>query len=243
MRSYDELLQISGYARRPRDFDTLLAILGTELRLITPTDPRGSDPGEVDRPAEPARRYYHLTHDYLVPPLRQWLTQQRETRRGRVEVLLSNLTTFWSDRPERRRLPSTLEWLAILWYIRPKSWTDADRRMMNAATQHYLAARRRSPGTGGRAGCHWRFHPPAGTGLVTPRTLAQGRFPEHSRASTPARFPSRQFAARHLNGSRPAQRPLPAIARSRNSCSSATDQPRHALPSCAASSRTRAPTS
>ena len=42
MRSYDELLEASGYARRPGDFDTLLSILGTELRLITPTDPARS---------------------------------------------------------------------------------------------------------------------------------------------------------------------------------------------------------
>ena len=49
MRSYDELLEVSGYARRPADFDTLLSILGTELRLITPTDPRGADADEPAR--------------------------------------------------------------------------------------------------------------------------------------------------------------------------------------------------
>ncbi len=50
MRSYDELLDASGYGRRPGDFDTLLAILGTELRLITPTDPRGRDVDDVEQP-------------------------------------------------------------------------------------------------------------------------------------------------------------------------------------------------
>ena len=39
MRSYDELLEASGYGRQPAEFDRLMAILGTELRLITPTDP------------------------------------------------------------------------------------------------------------------------------------------------------------------------------------------------------------
>src|SRR5437660_714041 len=43
MRSQEDLLAASGYAARPRDFDTLLRILDSELRLITPTDPEGVD--------------------------------------------------------------------------------------------------------------------------------------------------------------------------------------------------------
>ena len=42
MRSRQELIEASGYANRPRDFDDLLRILDPELRLITPTDPEGS---------------------------------------------------------------------------------------------------------------------------------------------------------------------------------------------------------
>ena len=42
MRSRQELLEASGYANRPRDFDDLIHILDPELRLITPTDPEGS---------------------------------------------------------------------------------------------------------------------------------------------------------------------------------------------------------
>ena len=53
MRSRQELLEASGYANRPRDFDDLIHILDPELRLITPTDPEGS-PGE--RQARPASR-------------------------------------------------------------------------------------------------------------------------------------------------------------------------------------------
>src|SRR4029077_19435189 len=39
MRSRQELLEASGYASRPRDFDDLIRILDSELRLITPTEP------------------------------------------------------------------------------------------------------------------------------------------------------------------------------------------------------------
>src|SRR5205085_8909722 len=75
MRSQQELLEASGYAHRPRDFDGLLRILDGELRLITPTDPEGKeDQGEPGGGStrSPDARYYQLTHDYLVPSLRDW---------------------------------------------------------------------------------------------------------------------------------------------------------------------------
>ena len=43
MRSHDELLEISGYGSRPKEFDELIHILDSELRLISPTEPEGSE--------------------------------------------------------------------------------------------------------------------------------------------------------------------------------------------------------
>src|SRR5262249_1010680 len=43
MRSHEELLEASGYASRPRDFDDLVHILDSEIRLITPTGPEGKE--------------------------------------------------------------------------------------------------------------------------------------------------------------------------------------------------------
>src|SRR5262249_37551938 len=64
MRSDAELRAASGYAGRPRDFDDLIRILGSELRLITPTDPEGHSEGQT--PMHPGATSYQLTHDYLV---------------------------------------------------------------------------------------------------------------------------------------------------------------------------------
>ena len=50
-----ELLEASGYASRPKDFDDLLRILDSELRLITPTDPEGKEGPRV-QPAGPTHR-------------------------------------------------------------------------------------------------------------------------------------------------------------------------------------------
>ena len=99
MRSEHELQAAAGIAGRPRDFHEVLHILDNELRLITPTDPEGSG----DRAAGRARRgrYYQLTHDYLVPSLRDWLTRkQKETRRGRAELRLAERSSLWSARPK-----------------------------------------------------------------------------------------------------------------------------------------------
>src|SRR5262249_17967163 len=80
-----------------------------------------------------------LTHDYLVPPLRQWLSRkQRETRRGRAELQLAASTALWRDRPDSRRLPSFVEWIRIVAFTRPRAWTADERRMMRAATRHFL---------------------------------------------------------------------------------------------------------
>ncbi len=43
MRSQRDLLEASGYESRPKDFDDLIRILDSEIRLITPTDPEGND--------------------------------------------------------------------------------------------------------------------------------------------------------------------------------------------------------
>ena len=68
MNSHDELLEASGYAHRPRDFDDLLKILDSELRLITPTEGVvGDGVGEASVPTthdpSPTTRFYQLTHD------------------------------------------------------------------------------------------------------------------------------------------------------------------------------------
>jgi formylglycine-generating enzyme required for sulfatase activity len=133
MRSQEELLEASGYANRPRDFDDLLRMLDGELRLITPTDPEGKDdsaPSTVPAGA----KYYQLTHDYLVPSLRDWLTRkQKETRRGRAELLLADRAAVWNARPEHRQLPSLLQWLQIRWLTAKKNWTPPQRKMMRRA--------------------------------------------------------------------------------------------------------------
>ena len=89
MLDQSELLAASGYQDRPDEFSDLLRILDRKLRLITPTDPEDS-PAQSDRDQAP--QMYQLTHDYLVPSLRQWL----ETKQSWLVKLRK-----WSEDPNR----------------------------------------------------------------------------------------------------------------------------------------------
>ncbi len=153
MRSYAELLEASGYGSRPRDFDDLIRILDNEIRLITPTDPEGKEGADeslarrasegsahplLARRANETTRYYQLTHDYLVHSLREWLTRkQKETRRGRAELLLVDRAGVWNARPENRQLPSLVQWLQIRSLTAKKNWTPPQRKMMAKAGKYH----------------------------------------------------------------------------------------------------------
>jgi serine/threonine protein kinase/formylglycine-generating enzyme required for sulfatase activity len=154
MRSYAELLEASGYAGRPKDFDDLIRILDNEIRLLTPTDPEGRDEGKGMRdetggpaadvsgssliPHPSSLRYYQLTHDYLIPSIREWLCRkQKETRRGRAELLLADRAAVWNARPENRQLPSLLQWFQIRWFTARKNWTSPQRKMMARAGRYH----------------------------------------------------------------------------------------------------------
>jgi serine/threonine protein kinase/formylglycine-generating enzyme required for sulfatase activity len=116
MRSYAELRAVSGYPDHSKDFDDLLRILDSELRLITPTNPEGIEIKGYDEKMRQVvtikvpQRYFQLTHDYLVQSLREWLTRkQKETPQGYRELLLAELALWQAAKPaEIRRLQQTL---------------------------------------------------------------------------------------------------------------------------------------
>jgi serine/threonine protein kinase/formylglycine-generating enzyme required for sulfatase activity len=149
MRSEAELQRVSGYARRPDDFQRLMRILDGELRLITPTEPEpgvstqesgvrspsgdGECPTPDSCPLTPDR-YYQLTHDFVVPWLREWLTRkQRETWRGRAELRLAERAEIWNAQPLGRHLPAWWEFLNVWLLTRRRDRTPPQRKMMRAA--------------------------------------------------------------------------------------------------------------
>jgi serine/threonine protein kinase/formylglycine-generating enzyme required for sulfatase activity len=137
MRSEEELLEASGYGNRREDFQDLLRILDGELRLLTPTDPEGHD-SQSSRDVR-SGRYYQLTHDFLVPSLREWLTRkQRETKKGRAELKLAERAAAWSAKQESKQLPTLVEWLQIRRFTDSAKWRSNELAVMRAATRHHL---------------------------------------------------------------------------------------------------------
>ena len=147
MRSSEELRQASGYADRSEDFEELVRILDSELRLITPSDRDGTasvasrtsltpPPSPVVPPPSLTAGHFQLTHDYLVPSLREWLTRkQQESRRGRAELRLAERSAVWNDKPENRQLPSLWEFLNIACLTDREKWTAAQQKLMRKARQ------------------------------------------------------------------------------------------------------------
>lgn len=135
MRSYDELLEASGYKERPAEFDALLRILDSELRLITPTEPEGT--GTTNETETIAERYFHLTHDYLVPSLQSWLTRkQKETRQGRADLVLADRAALWKHERSNRGLPTFIESLGIFLFASRRAKQE-HRDILKASAQFY----------------------------------------------------------------------------------------------------------
>jgi tetratricopeptide (TPR) repeat protein len=79
-----------------------------------------------------------LTHDYLVHSLREWLTRkQKESKRGRAELLLADRAAVWTARPEIRQLPSFVQWARIRLLTARKTWTTPQAKMMRKAGRYF----------------------------------------------------------------------------------------------------------
>ena len=95
-RTYADLLSASGYASQPVRFGSLMQILTDELGLVSHTSigPLGVRSDE----SLDAEHTYRLTNDYLIEPLRDWLSRKKVTTRDRISNLPSE-----SESPDQVR--------------------------------------------------------------------------------------------------------------------------------------------
>lgn len=129
------LLEASGYQDAPEQFEQLLTILDSELKLITPI----SALGRIDAVGEDSPRGYQLTHDFLVPVVDEWLHRQKmESIHGRSELRLQELARSFQHQPESRHLPSSREWLTIRCFTSPSSWSSAEKQVMRRGGRRLL---------------------------------------------------------------------------------------------------------
>lgn len=119
---------LSGYEGRPREFSELIRILDQETRLIAPVDMQAQ---AADDSIAPRDKYYQLTHDYLIGPLRRWLVrEQMRTRGGRARTLLIERAGQWKALKDNRLLPSATELAKFIVFTHPHEWTPTERAMI-----------------------------------------------------------------------------------------------------------------
>ncbi|MEM6470938.1 MAG: protein kinase [Planctomycetota bacterium] len=143
-RTFDELREATSL-NSDQEFQSLIQLLDQQLRLIAPADPRslGTQSGEQSASSESVsnstQRRYQLTHDYLVPSIRQWLDRRRNmTLAGRVKNSLVERADHWNRVPESRFLPTWWEDLSFRAFTRRSEWAEAQRQMMRASGKRVL---------------------------------------------------------------------------------------------------------
>jgi len=131
-RPRSELKAASGYLEKPEAFAAVMEILENDLKLISPSESQTDAGTESDRNV-PEKAAYQLSHDFLVPSIREWLTaKQRETFRGRLHQRISEQAAIWNQQREARFLPSFGEWALARCLLSTTSMSQIERDMLTA---------------------------------------------------------------------------------------------------------------
>ena len=122
----------------PSRFDRALNWLDEKKRLVTRVNFAAAGESEPSQTDDQDRAFCQLTHDYLVPAVRQWLTKERKLSwRGRAELKLLEATEQYSLRPTSKSLPSFVDFIQILLSNRT-FYRSLDRRiLMQRSAIHY----------------------------------------------------------------------------------------------------------
>lgn len=128
-KSFIELAKATGQPENGAMLHEAIDFLDRELRIITPTESENGGDGGHE---------YQLTHDYLVRPIRTWLSQKaRETWQGRGKIRLAELANQWQVKRENRFMPSPFAFVPMLFGVDRKTCTDNQRAFLRQASLFY----------------------------------------------------------------------------------------------------------
>ena len=140
--TFAELRTQTGFDDEPTEFAELIQILDKELRLISVSrdiiqagsaESQSSEFSRVDDEAK-----YHLSHEYLIPSIREWLRRRnRSSRAGRARLQYEDALADWQVRRSARSLPGLFNWIMIRCFVSRSSMNDSGRAMMQAADRHH----------------------------------------------------------------------------------------------------------
>ncbi|MFO1004122.1 MAG: protein kinase [Planctomycetaceae bacterium] len=139
-RTRAELLAVSGYENDRARFDMLMTIMESDLKLISATETLDKTRSESS-PSTTEQSTYQLSHDFLVPSIREWLTaKQRESFRGRLHQRLTEQAGLWSQQKENRFLPGFWEWMQIRTLLPGSQLSAEEKEMMAVRDRRSLAS-------------------------------------------------------------------------------------------------------
>lgn len=133
-----ELQTLSNYGTNQAQFEQLMSILESDLKLISAADflertRSDASSSNVDETT------YQLSHDFLVPSIREYLnSRQRQSWRGRLHQRLTEQAGLWNDQPKARFLPGMLEWAQMRCCIPSQSLTETESKMMAASDRRHI---------------------------------------------------------------------------------------------------------
>ncbi|MCG8599064.1 MAG: SUMF1/EgtB/PvdO family nonheme iron enzyme, partial [Verrucomicrobiales bacterium] len=120
-RSRSELRELVSSLGVVVEFDQLIYLLVRTFRLLSPSQAIGKT----------EEGHYNLSHDYLVPVLRNWIDEEKQrTKQGRAQLLLRDRAKIWKLDGTWRSLPSFAEWCRIVFFARSSEWNDSECSMM-----------------------------------------------------------------------------------------------------------------
>ena len=116
------------------DFPEALRILEQELLLISPVERRsGVEPGPLRTDLT-----YRITHDYMVPAIRQWIRKKKaETPGGRAGLILEERAALWGPKRETRFLPTPSEFVRGAVFAERSSRPEMVGFMLRHASWYY----------------------------------------------------------------------------------------------------------
>ncbi|MCA9029591.1 MAG: protein kinase [Planctomycetaceae bacterium] len=138
-RTSSDLRRESGYEENSQQYQELMEVLESDLKIISPVDvlerlpSTGATTEKLGADVAPEKSY-QLSHDFLVPSVREWLhAQQRATYRGRLRLSLAEQAGIWNRQRQPRLLPSMLEWLQSRLLFLPGEFRGTTAEMLRSA--------------------------------------------------------------------------------------------------------------
>ncbi|MCU0721272.1 MAG: serine/threonine-protein kinase [Pirellula sp.] len=127
-KTYAELQELSGYNEKSLEFQQAMRCLEIDLKLISHLS--GSD----------EKREYVLVHDYLVGPIRAWLTElDNATWLGRQRLMIRTRAERYKRDPNHDNLLNPISWLTAKLFIAKREFTKDQQAIISKSTPRATA--------------------------------------------------------------------------------------------------------